>query len=95
MLSVVVAAWMFVLSWHVAWQLAVSIVASSLTCAVFCVFVFPFSRVTLLRELGAHQPFAFQISGLTPESRYFVSFEVSKNTHLVLARPLLVVTRGC
>jgi hypothetical protein len=35
------------------------------------------ARTELLRELGAHQPFAFQVSGLKPDSRYFVSFEVS------------------
>ena len=34
------------------------------------------ARVSLLRELGAHQPFAFQMTGLAPESRYFISFEV-------------------
>lgn len=29
-----------------------------------------------MRELGAHQPYAFQATSLNPDSRYFVSFEV-------------------
>ena len=41
--------------------------------------------IHVVRELGAHQPFAFQASTLKADCRYFVSFEVSPTCCLCAA----------